>query len=171
MFYRSHTENKADRLRRARPVIALASVAFAVGAIVGADHSSSSAHQLATQFVTAWSRGDYARMYSDIATTSQQRVSAEDFAGAYESALTTATATSERVTGGARSLAGGYVEVPVTVRTRLFGTLSLPFEVRVEEGGGEAARIAFSRTLVFPGLRPGEELSRRTALPRRATLL
>src|ERR1700683_233005 len=99
MFYRSPTENQTDRLRRARPVIALASVAFAVGAIVGANHKSSSAHQLATQFVTAWSRGDYARMYSDISTSSQQHVSANDFANAYESALRTATATSMRVTG------------------------------------------------------------------------
>jgi penicillin-binding protein A len=171
MFYRSHTENKTDRLRRARPVIALASVAFAIGAIVGADHTTSSAHQLATQFVTAWSRRDYARMYSDIGASSQQRVSANDFAAAYESALRTATATSMRVTGNARSLTGGFVEVPVSVRTRLFGTLSLPFEVSVQEGGGEGARIAYSHTLVFPGLHPGEVLSRRTTLPRRATLL
>jgi cell division protein FtsI/penicillin-binding protein 2 len=151
--------------------MALAGVAFAIGAIVGANHTSSSAHQLATQFVTAWSRRDYARMYADIDTSSQQRVSASDFAGSYERALTTATATSMRVTGKAHSLTGGFVEVPVSVRTRLFGTLSLPFEVSVKEGGGEGARIAWSHTLLFPGLRPGEVLSRRTTLPRRATLL
>jgi peptidoglycan glycosyltransferase len=171
MFYRSPTENQADRLRRARPVMALATVAFAIGAIVGANHTSSSAHQLATQFVTAWSRRDYARMYADIDSSSQQHVSASDFASSYERALTTATATGMRVTGKARSLTGGLVEVPVSVRTRLFGTLSLPFDVRVKEGGGEDARIAWSHTLVFPGLRAGEVLSRRTTLPRRATLL
>ena len=171
MFYRSHTENRAQRLRRARPVIAMASVAFAIGAIVGANHHSSSAHALAARFVREWTRSEYAAMYSDIDSSSQQETSAAQFAAVYRRALRTATATSLAVAGKPRSISGGLVEVPARVHTRLFGTLSLPYELKVLEGGGEGARIAWSPAAAFPGLRPGERLSRRTALPRRAKIL
>ena len=42
--------------------------------------------------------------------------------------------------------------------------------VRIHEGGGQA-HVAWSSSLAFPGLRPGEELSRETTLPPRAQLL
>jgi cell division protein FtsI/penicillin-binding protein 2 len=61
--------------------------------------------------------------------------------------------------------------VPVTVDTRLFGALSLDFTLRTVADGTLGTRIAWSRSLAFPGLRPGELLSRDTRLPRRATLL
>ncbi len=57
------------------------------------------------------------------------------------------------------------------MRTRLFGTLALAFRLKILTGGGEGTRVAWSRSALFPGLRPGERLSRRTTLPRRATLL
>jgi peptidoglycan glycosyltransferase len=171
MFYRSRTEDHTQRLRRARPVIAMAGVAFAIGAIVGANHTSSSTQALAQSFVVAWTRGDYARMYSDIDASSRQATSVGAFTEAYRKALTTATATSMRVTGNAHDAPGGLLTVPVRVRTRLFGTLALSFTVRTVTGGGEGTRIAWSTSLAFPGLDPGEQLSRRTTLPRRATLL
>jgi len=62
------------------------------------------------------------------------------------------------------------VLVPVRVRTRLFGTLALSFALTTASGG-EGGRIAWSASLAFPGLRPGERLSRHTMLPRRAKLL
>jgi cell division protein FtsI/penicillin-binding protein 2 len=62
------------------------------------------------------------------------------------------------------------VEVPVRVRTRLFGTLSSDFALPLQ-GSGSGARIAWSRSLAFPGLRTGERLSRHMTLPHRATLL
>src|SRR5271155_4247431 len=112
MFYRSHTENRAQRLRRARPVIAMASVAFAIGAIVGANHHSSSAHALAARFVREWTRSEYAAMYSDIDSSSQQETSAAQFAAVYRRALRTATATSLAVAGKPRSISRGLVEGP-----------------------------------------------------------
>src|SRR5271167_3948905 len=127
MFYRSHTENRAQRLRRALPMIAMASVAFAIGAIVGANHTTSSAHALAARFVMDWTRGDYATMYADIDASSQRTTSPEEFAKVYTKALSTATATSARVTGKPRDASGGLVTVPVRVQTRLFGNLSLDF--------------------------------------------
>ncbi len=159
------------RTRRARPVIALAAAAFATGAIFGADHHSSSpAPALAARFAAAWARGDYATMYGELAPSSQREVSASEFARAYREDLMTATASSERVAGAPRGAAGGVEVVPVRVDTRLFGTLAESFRLPTVAGPEEGVRVAWSRSLAFPGLRGGEVLSRRTALPPRAAL-
>jgi peptidoglycan glycosyltransferase len=152
-------------------MLALAGVAFALGAVLGANHATSPSYALADRFVTAWTRGDYASMYSDIDAVSQRSTSASALAGVYQAALRTATATGARRAGRAHGLGGGLVAVPVRVQTRLFGRLSLSFTLEVREGGAEGARIVWSRSLAFPGLRSGETLTRNTALPRRATLL
>jgi penicillin-binding protein A len=169
------TESRNQRLRRARPVLVLATVAFVAGAILGAHHNEPPGYSLADQFVTAWTRGEYSSMYADIATSSRHSTSVSEFADAYEEALTTATARRERILGRARAAPGGGVTVPVRVDTRLFGTLTLDFTMKLDEShnAGEEAgpRILWSRSLAFPGLRPGELLSRNTSLPRRAPLL
>ncbi|HWX45665.1 MAG TPA: penicillin-binding transpeptidase domain-containing protein [Solirubrobacteraceae bacterium] len=162
-----------QRARRARPVLALAAVAFAAGAMVGSEHSSPSpAPGLAARFVGAWARGDYATMYSEIAPPSQREVSVDEFAQDYREALMTATAAGMRVMGTPRGAPGNVEVVPVRVRTRLFGTLAesfrLPLVAEPDEGG---ERVVWSRSLTFPGLRAGELLSRHTSLPPRAALL
>jgi penicillin-binding protein A len=169
MFYRSLTENQNRRMRRARPVIVMAGVAFVIGAIVGASHSPSYAHTLAERFTAAWARSDYASMYADIDVSAQRKITPSELANAYRSALTTATATGMQVTGKPRDANGG-VEVPVRVQTHLFGTLTSDFTLPLQ-GSGSGTRIAWSRSLAFPGLHPGEQLSRHTTLPSRATLL
>jgi hypothetical protein len=165
------TESRNQRMHRARPVFALAAVAFAIGAIVGARHHTPPTYALASRFVTAWTRGDYVDMYADVSPSSRRSESVSAFAAAYKEALTTATATRLKVVGAARAAPDRRVQVPVRVYTRLFGVLSLDFIVGFADAGGESPRIAWSRSLTFPGLRPGELLSRRTALPQRATLL
>jgi penicillin-binding protein A len=150
-------------------MLALALVAFAIGAIVGAGHASSPASDLARRFVAAWARGDYRSMYRDIDEASQRATTPSAFASVYEQALRTATASGLRVTGRPRA-ADGRETVAVRVVTRLFGALSLRFELPVENAGS-GPHVRWSRSLAFPGLRPGELLSRRTTLPRRATLL
>jgi penicillin-binding protein A len=152
-------------------VLLLAALAFAFGAILGARHSSSPADALAAEFVKAWTHGNYLSMYSDISDSSRRSTSASDFANAYQEALRTATATRLKVTGQARSAPHGEVAVPVRVQTRLFGALSLDFDIKVFDAPDGSPRVAWSRSLAFPGLRPGELLSRDTSLPRRAPLL
>ena len=152
-------------------MLALAAVAFAVGAIVGARSGASPQRTLAEGYVRAWSLGDYATMYADIDAASRRSVSATEFGSAHRQALTTATATRVRVAGAAHEGPGGVVTVPVRVSTRLFGELSLDFALKVSETGGEGPRVSWSRSLVFPGLRAGEQLTRRTTLPQRAALL
>jgi penicillin-binding protein A len=164
------TETRNQRLRRAFPVIVLATVAFASGAILGARHGASPDHSLAEQFVSAWTARNYASMYTDISLASQHATPVSEFAADYQQALVTATARSARVAGVAHS-SGDVVTVPVHVRTRLFGTLSLAFTLHFTESAGSGPRVAWSPSLVFPGLRPGESLTRNTALPQRAALL
>jgi len=165
------TESRNQRLRRARPVLVLAAAAFAAGAVFGARDTAPPGYALADQFVTAWTRGDYTTMYSDIAPASRRSTSVSEFANAYQEALTTATATRMSVVGEARSVPGGAVAVPVRVDTRLFGKLSLEFTLGLTAAHGASPRIAWSRSLAFPGLRPGELLTRDTSLPPRGALL
>ncbi len=152
-------------------MIALAALAFVVGAIVGASRGPDAADALAAKFVTAWTKGEYVTMYGDIDASSKRTVSPQELADDYEHALRTATATRLQVTGKPHSAPGGLVAVPVRVHTRLFGTLRLAFALKIAGGSGEAGGVVWSRSAEFPGLRPGEVLSRKMELPPRATLL
>lgn len=158
------------RLRRARPVIALAAVAFAIGVIFGAMRHSSPALDLADRFVSAWTTSDYATMYEKIDSSSQRALSPGAFASEYEAAARTATATKIALAGSPRSASDGSVVVPVRVSTRLFGTLRSSVRLRIV-ADTQGHRIAWSRSLLFPGLQPGESLTRNTVLPTRAALL
>jgi peptidoglycan glycosyltransferase len=156
-------------VRRAAPVVAMAAVAFVVGAILGAGHHASPRLSLAERFVRAWAREDYAEMYGDTDEPVQHGISASAFAAAYGAATRTATERGIEVAGRARE-EGGAIEVPMRVRTRLWGTLEESLRVRIVDSS-MGPRVRWGRTLVFPGLHAGESLSRHTALPRRATLL
>jgi penicillin-binding protein A len=151
-------------------VIALAAVAFLVGAVVGSSHGSSPQLGLAEAFARAWTHNDYATMYEDIDAAAQRRIPANAFAGAYQAAARTATETSLAVTGAAREGTHGTIAVPMRVGTRIWGTLKEGLFVNVQDGPG-GPRVIWSRSLVFPGLPAGESLSRRMTLPLRATLL
>jgi peptidoglycan glycosyltransferase len=164
------TESRNQRLQRARPVLVLAAVAFAVGAIFGARHSTPASYTLAKEFVNAWTHHDYAEMYADISPASQRATPVSDFAEDYREALSTATATRSKVAGKATGR-GDEVTVPVHVVTRLFGELSLAFTFKTVQDQASGTRIVWSRSLTFPGLHPGALLSRHMSLPRRATLL
>ena len=165
--------NRGRRARGGWVLIILATVAFVVGAIVGAAHSSTSpAPDVAERFAAAWAKGDYASMYSELAPASRRVVSPSEFAQVYREALMTSTAESERVVGSPQGAAGGVEVVATRMRTRLFGTLAERFRLPIVAGPREGeARVRWSRSLAFPGLHEGELLSRRTALPPRAALL
>jgi len=164
-------QSRAERLRRVRPVLALAAVAFVIGAIVGANQGPDAAHTLAGRFVAAWARGEYATMYADIDASSKRHTSPQELADTYGEALRTATATRLQAMGKPRDAPGGLVAVPVRVSTRLFGTLQLAFALKIAGANDTTGGIVWSRSLEFPGLRAGELLARKTTLPRRATLL
>jgi peptidoglycan glycosyltransferase len=155
-------------LRRLAPLLVLAAVAFLVGLVVGGRHEPAE-RKLASEFVTAWERGDYAAMHAMLTPETQDGNPVTDFAKAYRGAAATAT-TSKLVAGRASNPRDGMVTVPIDVQTRIFGdihqTLTLPIG---KDAGGDPA-IAWDPQLVFPGLQPGEKLTRRTRLPTRATI-
>jgi penicillin-binding protein A len=162
--------NRNVRWHRARPIVAMAAVAFVIGAIFGAGHHQSAAQTAASRFVHAWASGDYAAIYEQLDPLSRKATSQAQLASAYRQAARTATATRMRVSGKLRRLASDRFVVPVQVHTRLFGTLRLRFVVPVA-GSGETIGVSWSDSLLFPGLRPGESLRRQMALPARAALL
>jgi cell division protein FtsI/penicillin-binding protein 2 len=149
--------------------MALATIAFLIGAIVGSGHHGSAQQGVAEQFARAWVDGDYVTMYDDIDPAEQRRISASTFAAAYREAARTATESKLQVSGHARSEEGAFL-IPMRVRTRLWGTLTEGLRVRVRSSPG-GPRVMWSHALVFPGLRVGESLSRNMTLPPRASLV
>ncbi len=152
-------------------MLALAAVAFAIGAVAGADRGAPASYTLAEEFVRSWTHGDYAAMYGDITPSAQRSTQPSEFAEDYGSALRTATAVQLSATGRARSGGGSIVTVPVQVRTRLWGTIRESFSLPIASGPEGQAKIAWTPSLTFPGVASGQVLSRSTSLPRRATLL
>lgn len=148
----------------------MAIVAFAVGAIFGAGHHPSAARTLAEGFAKAWAKRDYVTMYGDVDSATRRALRPSQFAADYERATKTAAARSLRVAGKAKGEGSGAYSIPVEVSTRLFGTLKLRLELKTTSER-EGVRIAWSRSLLFPGLRPGESLRSEVSLPPRAALL
>jgi cell division protein FtsI/penicillin-binding protein 2 len=127
------------------------------------------AQTLAQSYVDAWAHGNYATMYADLTPAQRNAMSLQGFVAPHNAALGTATAT-WITPGSAGSPSGnGTVSVPVRVHTRLFGTLHLVFQIPTT--GGDHPQVRWSSALVFPGLRPGETLTRHTALGTRGQLL
>ena len=154
---------RQQRLKtRALPLIAIALVAFIVGAIKGCPGNPN--RDAAERYVTAWSEGDYEAMHDELSTSSREAIDLERFKQSYAESEATATMTS--LTGTEAGGDESEAEVPVTVRTRAFGKVVRPLTLTFGEDG-----ITWKSSLLFPGLRPGEELTRDTELPRRASIL
>ena len=153
--------------RHGAPLALAAFVAFGGGAVLGAQHTPAE-QDAAEQYVQAWEDRDYAAMHALLSQTSQKNVRLEDFVAAHERAAATSTGIAV-IAGEPGEPRDDTVAVPLRVRTKMFGlvrrTLVLPF---TEEDG--EARIAWDEHLTFPGVRRGEELTRETRLPPRATL-
>jgi len=155
-------------LTRAAPLGGVAVLAFAAGVVASTAPARAERH-LVSRYVGAWANGDYPRMYKLLDPASRQRLSEAQFAAAYRTAAMTATLVSI-TPGHIGSKVAGSIPVQTIVRTRLFGTLHEILEVPLS-GSGSGATVHFSGTLVFPGLRTGERLTRHVSLPPRAALL
>ena len=165
------TSARARRRRRARLRGLGLAVGVAVGVAVGLIVTSGGpdVHKLVVTYVRAWVQHDYPRMYSMLDAASQSEITESRFLAAYEDAGRTATLLSLRL----RAVGGehrGSVPVSMVVRTSVFGTLRERLLVPVNTSGSSPT-VSYSTTLLFPGLLPGERLSRVVVLPPRATLL
>jgi cell division protein FtsI/penicillin-binding protein 2 len=155
-------------LTRVIPLVVLAALAFVAGILI-ATGPGKAERRLVTHYVQAWQSSDFAQMYSMLDPDSRRRRSEAQFIAAYRNAATTATLLSVTpLHVGGRT--GDFIPVRMRIRTRVFGTLEEILEVPLT-GSGSGAKVKFSRTLLFPGLKPGEQLRRHTHLAPRATLL
>jgi peptidoglycan glycosyltransferase len=156
------------RLRRLVPVLVLAAGALAGGLVAGGAHVPAE-RKLATRFATAWEREDYAAMYAMLTPRSRAETSLRRFMRLYRRARVTATLSGLRAgrTGGLRDDA---VTIPFQVRTRIFGELEADVSLPLSEDDEGEPAIAWAPHLVFPGLRPGERLTRNTRMPERQTI-
>jgi penicillin-binding protein A len=165
---RPTSARRSRLLRRLLPLLVLAGVAFLVGVVVGSGHEPAE-RAVTSSFVNAWERGDYAAMHALLTPEAQRSTSVTRFARAYRRAATTAT-TAGLTAGRLSEPRDGAVTVDMRVRTRIWGEIEEPMTFPIgEDDEGEPA-IAWDKSLVFPGLAPGEELSRQMRMPPRATL-
>jgi len=155
-------------VRRGLPAaIAVAAVALVVGLLLGGGPGRAE-RATAKRFATLWADGDYGRMYELLDPAARARTTFQDFAAAYRAAADVATIRSLTV-GGVGDRHGDALPVRVTIETRVFGTVRGVLELPVS-GSGDAMRVAWRESAVFPGLHTGERLSRETALARRGDL-
>jgi cell division protein FtsI/penicillin-binding protein 2 len=167
MAQRLTAERRRRMLRRTVPIVAVCSSAFAAGVVV-ATRGDDPEEALVARFVRAWEAGDHAAMHRDLSDEARRRTPLLSFARTYRTASDTATASA--VVAGPPRREGDAFVVPVTVRTRIFGAVRARVRLGLEGAGGDA-RIAWDRSLAFPGLRPGETLTRNTRMPPRGTIL
>jgi peptidoglycan glycosyltransferase len=165
---RRRTTRRRRLLTRGAPVVVLAVAAFILGLIV-AGGPGRAEHKLVRDYVTAWASGDFHKMYGLLDKQSQASLSESAFVAAYRNAATIATLDRIRI-GHIASRSGDAIAVRVRVRTRVFGNLSEVLQVPLA-GSGSSARVRYSGTLLFPGLRHGETLTRNVALAPRADIL
>jgi cell division protein FtsI/penicillin-binding protein 2 len=150
------------------PLLVIALGAFIAGLVVGLG-AGRAERQVVTDYVRAWARADYPRMYGLLDPSSRRQLSEARFLASYRTAARTATLISVgplRVGNPHR----GVIAVSTRVRTRLFGTLHETLLVPVV-GTSSGAAVRFAGTLLFPGLRAGERLTRVAKLGPRATIL
>src|SRR5438094_9185396 len=155
-------ERRRRLLRRALPALGVLLVLVLVITLV-VTGGPSPAVSGARRFLAAWERSDYAGMRALLTPEAQRRYTPAAFARAYSAAAQTATATGIGAAGKVRDAPGGAV-VRVVVRTRLFGDIRGRVQLPMSRSRGQ-----WSPALVFPGLRAGELLTRRSDPPKRAT--
>jgi penicillin-binding protein A len=149
------------------PLALLAVVSFVVGANVGAPGSPE--EDATERFVTAWERKDFAAMYRELNPASRRATSSAELASAYRDAAEVATLRGlEAGSPGDQAEVEGAVAVtvPFEARTAAFGKIVAELAFPHEDGG-----IAWSPSLVFPGLEAEEHLENRVELAPRAPIL
>ena len=164
-------QKRNDLLRkRAIPIAIVAGLAFLFGAIAGASSGAAGESEVRA-FSQAWAKADWATMYVQLTTQTQKSTPLLDFAQSNRTTLATATAAERSVqTGEPQDLGDGRWKVPVTVRTRIFGTVRGNVTLQTVEDG-DNTRIAWIPSNAFPDLQPGQQLTRNTSMPERGTLL
>ena len=163
-----HNAHNREVERRRVAVGAIAAGLVLVVAI-GVTQCGSGGDAVAARYAAAWQRQDFAAMYSLLSSDSKRKLSLDRFSQLQRDALATATVRALRP-AQAGSWSDGIVKVPFTVETRAFGTFKAPAAIPVTDDDSEA-KVAWSESLLLPGLKQGDSLTRSTVMPPRADLL
>lgn len=170
---------QARKRRRGGPSLSIVFVAIVVfgGAVAGAYALVRSAldsderRPAVVAYVDAWKRGDYEAMYRLVDAESRQANPKISFLADYKRANEAAGV--EKITIGRIGplLSGGDVKVPVKVKTDDFGSIDGDLVFKASENEEGEGRVAWSPELRLPGLKEGEEVTRKSgAAPRRGTI-
>lgn len=160
-------ERRRRLITRTLPLTLIALIAFILGASAGT--SGSPEKDAAERFAEAWTRKDFAAMYRELNVAARHEVNEADFASAYRLAAEVATLREldfedpeDPTTTHGRTV----VRVPATAGTVAFGQVGADLALPFADGG-----IAWDSSLVFPGLRKGENLESSVDLAPRAPIL
>ena len=156
---------------RRRALLLLVPLLLGVGAIalLRGDGGEAERVALGRAYVRAWQHGDYAAMHALLTPGARRATPAARFAHLHRVALQTATAARVGPPDDVRA-SEHAVRMRLRVPTHAFGTVAATLTLPLAEGD-DGPRVRWSAQLVFPGLRHGEQLSARTRLAPRASLL
>jgi cell division protein FtsI/penicillin-binding protein 2 len=162
---------KPDRRRRLAGLAAglaiLVAAAVAVVATLGGGTAPGAV--LAESYARAWGLREWAPLYAELDARSRGSLPYGAFAARERRDFDLAT-TQQVGLGAASALAGGRYAVPVSLHTRIFGTLHERFVLTLAGPAG-ARRIRWGAPASFPGLGSGEQLRRTDTAPARGILL
>ncbi|HEV2858386.1 MAG TPA: penicillin-binding transpeptidase domain-containing protein [Solirubrobacterales bacterium] len=163
----TEAERRRRLLTRTLPLALVALVAFVVGVTAGSPGSPEK--EAASRFTEAWEAKNFKAMYAELNDASRARVSLKKFETAYREAQETATlrGIDAGSVGDSQSTdTAKVVPVEMSIQTVAFGTVEEELSVPYADGG-----IEWDESLVFPGLRRGEELAADVELAERAPIL
>jgi peptidoglycan glycosyltransferase len=153
-------------LLRAVPLILVAVVAFGIGLHLAAGSPERDAVE---RFGAAWEQQDFEAMHAELTPAAGSEYSTAELEQAYSDAAATATLESVDVgepRGPLEQSGETVVALPVSAETKSFGTVEGEMAVPVADG-----KIDWRPELAFPGLAEGDELVRKSELPKRAPIL
>jgi peptidoglycan glycosyltransferase len=170
----------ARRRRRRGPSLSVVFVVLVVlGGVAAAGYAGVRAYldederrPAVVAFTDAWERGDHEAMYRLLDAESQRENPRISFLADYRRANRAATTEAVKVSRVGPLLSGGKVVVRVTVDTDDFGPLpSEDMEFTATEDEEGRGRVAWTPAMRLPGMREGEDVTRKSgAAPRRGNI-
>ena len=155
-------------LTRAVP-LALAGAIAVVGGVYLLGAAAREERSIVLGYATDWQHRDYGAMWAVLTPRSRRQIGRAEFTAEMDDASQTATAWALHPVKLV-AVGGHRARVSFVVYTHVFGRLHEVLEMQLSGSGG-GTRVVFNTSLLFPGLRPGQLLSRRTEIGARGTLL
>jgi penicillin-binding protein A len=151
-------------------LVVLAALGYGAYALISSQLHADKRRETVEAFTTAWAKGDHEAMYALLDAPSRKANPKISFLADYRRANKAAGVEKVTIETVGPLLSGGVVKVPVSVKTKDFGTLkgTVAFHATQVE---DVARVAWGPELVLPGVRKGEEVHRRSgAAPPRGNI-